>query len=166
MTLANLKKTELYNVWKERYEYVKKWKNKRDKLDYGNAASWDSIEKKKEIEGFSKPPFKDIWENETNIFKNFKVYNEQSDDKLKWIDGIVKRYLIPEAKNLIKDKMKYNHLRKPIDHFFTEIMIGKIGKEQLTDDMKLGDVIVKLLKNAESKWVTGKLYCKEDDCDV
>ena len=166
MTLANLKKTELYNVWKARYEYVKKWKNKRDKLDYGNAASWDSIEKKKEIEGFAKPPFKDIWENETNIFKNFKVYDEQTDDKLKWIDGVVERYLIPEAKNLIKDKMKYNHLRKPIDHFLTEIMIGKIGKEQLTGDMKLGDVIVKLLKNAESKWVTGKIYCKEDDCDV
>ena len=60
--------------------------------------------------------------------------------------------------------MKYNHLRKPIDHFLTEIMIGKIAKEQVTDDMKLGDVIVALLKNSESKWKSGKPYCKENDC--
>ena len=39
-----------------------------------------------------------------------------------------------------------------------------IAKEKVTDDMKLGDVIVALLKNAESKWKSGKPYCKENDC--
>jgi len=168
MTIAELKKTELYNVWVKRYEYVKKWKNKRDKLDYGNSASWDSIERKQEIAGFQKPPFKDIWENDGNIFKDLKVYNEQPDDKLKWVNGIVDKYLTIDKNIYFNDKkgwkMKYNHLRKPIDHFFTEIMIGKIAKEQVTDDMKLCDVIVALLKNSESKWKSGKPYCKENDC--
>ena len=120
------------------------------------------------IAGFEKPPFRDIWENDENIFKDLKVYNEQPDDKLKWVNGIVDKYLTIDKNIYFNNKkgwkMKYNHLRKPIDHFFTEIMIGKIAKELITDDMKLGDVIVALLKNAESKWKSGKPYCKENDC--
>ena len=75
----------------------------------------------------------------------------------------IKRLFFDYTKKHIK-KMKYNHLREPIDHFFTEIMMNRVGKIKITDEMKLGDVIVLLLRNAESKWKSGKPYCKENDC--